>query len=84
MGLNAGELILIIVLLFVIFGLGRLGDIGEAIGRMKRKALGPPAPNTSVDISPPPSAANKKGAPQVSAKDIAGPTEDAELVEDED
>jgi len=74
MGVNGAELFIIIVILFVIFGLGRLGDIGESIGKMRRRALGPEA----IDVSP----TSKRGAQAQPVDNLHGPTEDAELVDD--
>lgn len=81
MGMNAGELFLVIFLVVIIFGIGYLGDMGEAIGRMRRRALSPSG--KALDVTPPPSASApaRRVAGAITPEDIAGPMEEAELVE---
>lgn len=79
MGVNGAEIFIIVVILIVIFGLGRLGDIGEAIGRMRRRSVGP-AEEGAIDVSPAP----RKPAPEPGDDSLHGPTEDAELIDDKD
>lgn len=79
MGMNAGEIFLVVFLVIIIFGLGYLGDLGEAIGRMRRRALSPEA--GAVDVTPPAKAA--RAEPPLTPERIAGPVEDAEVVDGE-
>ncbi len=69
MGLTLGELVLVLVVTALIFGVGWTPRLGEAIGRLRRT----PAPKPSeLDITPPP--AGGLGSQE--------PIEEAELVED--
>lgn len=45
------EIILILVIVICIFGLGKLGDMSEAIGEMRAKRKGLPGED-AVDITP--------------------------------
>jgi sec-independent protein translocase protein TatA len=52
MGLGMGELLIILVIVIVIFGAGKLPQIGDALGRsiknFKRASTG----NDEIDVSP--------------------------------
>ena len=70
-----GIFVLIIVVVAIVFGIGRLGSIGEAIGRL-RDRMGP----AGHDAVTSPKVQSPGGAP--TADEIRGPVEDAELVDD--
>ena len=59
-GLGIGELTVILVIFLVVFGAGRLGDVGGDLGRAIknfRKALSEP---DAIDVSPKPEDAERK------------------------
>lgn len=61
-GLGIGELLIILVIVLVIFGAGKLPDIGEGLGRgirNFRKAVKSP---DEIDVTP------EQGAPESSEK----------------
>ncbi len=69
-GLGIGELLVILVIVLIIFGAGKLPDIGEGLGRgirNFRKAVKMP---DEIDVTPPHS---EQGAPRDSVEE---PTED--------
>lgn len=77
MGLHLAELILTLVVILLVFGVGRLPQIGEAIGKMRRNYSKSLKGEDAIDITP------SAGAPREAAprgKAGRGP-EDAELVD---
>jgi sec-independent protein translocase protein TatA len=63
-GLGMGEMLVILVIVLIIFGAGRLPELGEGLGkgiRNFRKATGEP---DSIDVTPPNPGAN----PQTESK----------------
>ncbi len=61
-GLGVGELMVILVILIVVFGTGRLGDVGGDLGkaiRNFRKAMSEP---DAIDVTPKPD--DKKEQPE--------------------
>jgi sec-independent protein translocase protein TatA len=59
-GLGMGELLVILVIVLVIFGAGKLPELGEGLGkgiRNFRKATTEP---DSIDVTPPNPAANRE------------------------
>lgn len=63
-GLGMGEMLVILVIVLIIFGAGRLPELGEGLGkgiRNFRKATSEP---DSIDVTPP----NPGAAPQTDSK----------------
>jgi sec-independent protein translocase protein TatA len=63
-GLGIGELLVILIIVMIIFGAGRLPEIGEGLGRgIKnfRKAVKTP---DEIDVTPPPASAAKPEPPK--------------------
>jgi sec-independent protein translocase protein TatA len=61
-GLGMGEMLVILVIVLIIFGAGRLPELGEGLGkgiRNFRKATGEP---DSIDVTPPNPDASQPGA----------------------
>ena len=60
-GLGMGEMLVILVIVLIIFGAGRLPELGEGLGkgiRNFRKATSEP---DSIDVTPPNQGANPPG-----------------------
>ncbi len=53
-GLGAPELILILVIFVLVFGIGRLGDVGAAIGRSIRELRAAIKDEDAINDSRPP------------------------------
>jgi Sec-independent protein translocase protein TatA len=53
MGLNFGELMVVLVTIFVIAGVGRLPQVAEAVGRMRRSYQRGLKGEGDIDITPP-------------------------------
>ena len=67
-GMGMGELLVILVIVLIIFGAGRLPELGEGLGkgiRNFRKATGEP---DSIDVTPP----NPAGPAPESKPDASG------------
>ena len=62
-GLGPGELIIILLIVIVIFGAGRLGDIGGALGKGIREFRSA----TQEPVAPPPAAASPAPPPAQTA-----------------
>lgn len=67
--LNLPELILVAAIVFLVFGIGQLPKIGEAVGQMRRNYQKGLATDDVIDITP---------APEASAPKV----DDAELADD--
>lgn len=68
---HINEIILILIIMMVVFGVGRLPQIARAVGRAHSRSAGVPQP---VDVTPPeerqrPSATRKPGAFEHSVED---------------
>jgi sec-independent protein translocase protein TatA len=55
--LNLPELILVAAIVFLVFGIGQLPKIGEAVGQMRRNYRKGLATDKAIDITPPVGAA---------------------------
>lgn len=67
-GLGIGEMVIILLIVIVVFGAGRIGDIGGDLGRAIRnfrKALSEP---DAIDVTPKPDDAKKEEAKKHEAK----------------
>jgi sec-independent protein translocase protein TatA len=63
-GLGVGELLVILVIVLIIFGAGKLPEIGEGLGRgirSFRKAVKTP---DEIDITPPPESSAASAPPK--------------------
>jgi sec-independent protein translocase protein TatA len=79
-GLGIGELLVILVIVMIIFGAGKLPDIGEGLGRgirNFRKAVRTP---DEIDVTPPrsesaaaPDSSPADGSPQPEKRENEGP-----------
>lgn len=70
-GFGMGEMLVILVIVLIIFGAGRLPELGEGLGkgiRNFRKATGEP---DSIDVTPPNPASQPGGAAE-SKPDASG------------
>lgn len=54
--LNLPELILVAAIVFLVFGIGQLPKIGEAVGQMRRNYQKGLKSDDTIDITPPTSA----------------------------
>ena len=82
------ELIVILLLLFLVFGASRLPALGEGMGKAIRSFKRGIAQNEDIEVSkaeaekPKPAPAPKRVSPQSSASADADAISDAEIVED--
>ena len=53
-GLNIGELIMLIVVIVLVFGVGRLPQIGETVGKMRKNHRKSLEGDDAIDITPSP------------------------------
>ena len=73
--LNFPEFILVALVVFLVFGIGQLPKLGEAVGQMRRNYRKGIETDDAIDITPAPSAPSGATA---AANDV----EDADLVDD--
>ncbi len=52
MGLNLGEIVVVVTILVLVFGVARLPQIGEAIGKMRRNYRRGLKGDDAIDITP--------------------------------
>lgn len=84
------ELIVILLLLFLVFGASRLPALGEGMGKAIRSFKRGVAQNEDIEVTkaeaekpkPAPASAPKRVSPQSSASADADAISDAEIVED--
>jgi Sec-independent protein translocase protein TatA len=83
------ELVLLLLIVFITFGMGKLGAIGDVIVRMRRgfsaNRLGDESDDTPIDITPDSERADARPAydePRPGTR--RPPVEDAELADDAD
>ena len=60
-GLNIGELILLVLVVILVFGIGRLPQIGETIGKMRLKRRKSLTEGDVIDITPNADQSEKRG-----------------------
>jgi sec-independent protein translocase protein TatA len=71
-GLGMGEMLVILVIVLIIFGAGRLPELGEGLGkgiRNFRKATSEP---DSIDVTPPSPGTTQQAGPADSKPDASG------------
>ncbi|MEL6182016.1 MAG: twin-arginine translocase TatA/TatE family subunit [Myxococcota bacterium] len=73
LGLNVSEILLIILVMVLVFGIGQLPSVAEAIGRSRH------SDDDAVDVTPSLQGTSGPKAPDLES--IQGPVEDAELVD---
>ena len=80
MGLNVGEIIMIVAIVIAIFGLGRMGEIGEFVGRLVKGNKSGKGEDNNQPIAVGANGPSSTSEP-LKPSDITGPEEDAELVD---
>ena len=78
MGLNLGDHVLVLAVVFLVFGVGHLPKLGEAIGNMRRNYRRSMAGETEIDVTPP----EVVSSPREPSVSRTGNVEDAELVDE--
>jgi Sec-independent protein translocase protein TatA len=74
--LNFGEFMVVLVTILVVLGVGRLPQLGESIGRMRRNYKRAVEGKSDIDITPP-----RVISPPTSQKASDQEPEDAQLVD---
>lgn len=76
--LNFGEFMVVLVTILVVLGVGRLPQLGESIGRMRRNYKRAVEGKSDIDITPPAALSSPQAAPK---KTSDQEPEDAQLVD---
>jgi sec-independent protein translocase protein TatA len=71
-GLGFGEMLVILVIVLIIFGAGRLPELGEGLGRGIRNFRKATSEPDSIDVTPPKEDAGATSADSSSAPDASG------------
>ena len=78
-GLGIGELLVILVIVMIIFGAGKLPDLGEGLGRGIRNFRKEMRTPDEIDVTPPrsesatgPASSSAEGSPQPEKRDNEG------------
>ncbi len=74
--LGMGELVIILLIVLVVFGAGKLPQIGDALGKSIRNFKKAAGSADEIDVTPTP--ARREGLPPSSADTTSAPREHAE------